>query len=70
MLLAFKKLLILAYQTQVMGDNNEQDTNFNENKDLSMNGSERKSGFEAEDIVADAIKLNVDDDLNEQRYVS
>ena len=26
--------------------------------------------FEAEDIVADAIKLNVDEDLNEQRYVS
>lgn len=30
----------------------------------------RVGGMEAEDIVADAIKLNVDDDLNEQREVS
>lgn len=34
----------------------------------TMNGTEPNKGFEAEDIVADAIKLNVDDELNEQRY--
>lgn len=52
-----------------MGDTDlNQETNLNDN--LKMNGSEEKTtGLEAEDIVADAIKLNVDDDLNEQRYV-
>lgn len=56
-----------------MADAESDQINQNEVDQISkskMNLNEQNSGLEAEDIVADAIKLNVDDDLNEQRYVS
>lgn len=57
-----------------MADTEETNQTNQTTQNSILNGSaelsEQNKGFEAEDIVADAIKLNVDDDLNEQRYVS